>query len=69
MLKNYRIVDETSHKGAGCYTPEHGMVPLDSELLTDEMAEAAMAAGSPFFEKVGAAVKAAKEEVVKPETK
>ncbi|MCP9765144.1 hypothetical protein [Lacihabitans soyangensis] len=52
MLKNYRIVDEDSHKNAGAIIPGFGLVPLDAEVLTDDMAKAAIAAKSPFFEEV-----------------
>lgn len=50
MLKKYKIVDDDSHKGAGAYIPGFGMVPLDKNVLTDEMAEAAVESKSPFFE-------------------
>lgn len=50
MLKKYRIVDEESHKGAGAVIPGFGMVPLDADVLTDEMAKAAVDGGSTFFE-------------------
>ena len=52
MLKNYRIVDEDSHKGAGAIIPGYGMVPLDADVLTDDMAKAAVEGGSVFFEEV-----------------
>lgn len=52
MLKNYKIVEEHSQKGAGAIIPGFGLVPLDAEVLTDDMAKAAIAANSPFFEEV-----------------
>lgn len=52
MLKNYRIVDEDSHKGAGAVIPGYGLVPLDADVLTDDMAKAAVDGGSLFFEEV-----------------
>ena len=55
MLKNYKIVDEYSQKGAGAIIPGFGLVPLDAEVLTDDMAKAAIAAKSPFFEEVTSA--------------
>jgi hypothetical protein len=52
MLKNYRIVDEDSHKGAGAIIPGFGLVPLDADVLTDDMAKAAVDGGSLFFEEI-----------------
>lgn len=52
MLKNYRIVDEDSHKGAGAIIPGFGLVPLDADVLTDDMAKAAVEGGSLFFEEI-----------------
>jgi acetyl/propionyl-CoA carboxylase alpha subunit len=64
MLEKFKIVDVQLHQGAGAIVPGYGMVPLDSELLTDEIAEAAVAAGSPFF--VGVEAGLGKKNDVKP---
>ncbi|MGL4630295.1 MAG: hypothetical protein ACRCVT_03740 [Leadbetterella sp.] len=63
MLKKYKIVDD-SRKGDGVMVPGFGMLRLDPENLTDEMAAAAIENGSDAFveaekaEKQSASIKA-----------
>jgi hypothetical protein len=67
MLVKYKIADEFAEQKISVVIPEVGLVKLDTENLTDEMAEASIEAGGKFF--IEADVKAAKSVAVVAESK